>query len=167
MKPVEAPATATETTGQATAATGDGQPAAGQKQAPAASEEDAEEEIEQRASDDPNDQLEFLTSVEGLDQGRAALVLLSCYPDRGELVPFAAISRILTRLGVIKKSSHRDALRENVATVLESEHFVRLTYLLARHGGPAAPAETCHSAAEGRRTHGSCSFCIGCNKRTN
>ncbi len=84
--------------------------------------------------ENPDTDLEHLAGIEGLDQGRAALVLYSTLPETETVLPFSALNRILTRVGAIKRTTSIRALKTMVEELVDPVELARITYLLARHG---------------------------------
>lgn len=78
--------------------------------------------------------LQFLADIEGLDCGRAALVLWATRSPDTDYVPFHAVGRILTRVGAMKKTTSAKAVMGAVNELVEPKDVGRLTYLLTRHG---------------------------------
>jgi endonuclease III len=84
--------------------------------------------------EDPDEALQVLAELEGLDPGRAALVLFSSWSDGTSVLPFSAIGRILMRVGVIRKTTSVKAVVAAITELVDPKELGRLTYLLTRHG---------------------------------
>lgn len=84
--------------------------------------------------EDQEQALQFLAEIEGLDSGRAALVLYATRPPDTEYIPFAALGRILTRVGAMKKTTSARAVMSAIHELVEPKDVGRLIYLLTRHG---------------------------------
>lgn len=82
----------------------------------------------------PDQALQILSGIEGLDLGRAALVLHSQIRNEENFIPFASVGRILMRVGAIKKTTSLKTIIASVNELVLPEEMPRLTYLLARHG---------------------------------
>jgi endonuclease III len=78
--------------------------------------------------------LEHLAELEGLDHGRAALVLFGIRPAPTPFLPFTSIGRILMRVGAVRKTTSARAVVESVTELVDEKDLGRLTYLLSRHG---------------------------------
>jgi len=93
-----------------------------------------EEFMLEGGEDDLDEALQVLAGLEGLDPGRAALVLFSTWSDGATVLPFSSIGRILMRVGVIRKTTSVKAVVAAITELLEPGDLGRLTYLLTRHG---------------------------------
>ncbi|MBN2489296.1 MAG: hypothetical protein JXQ29_00400 [Planctomycetes bacterium] len=92
-------------------------------------------ELVATAEDRENDVvLERLAELEGLDHGRAALVLHGIRPESCAFLPLAAIGRVLIRVGAVRKTTSLKAVVAAVNELVDTKDLGRLTYLLSRHG---------------------------------
>lgn len=99
---------------------------------------------------DPDRLAQCFAALEGLDAGRAALIAWThlAARDPDGVAPLQAVQRILTRVGLMRRTSSPRVARESVAALVPAGEELRLVYLLARHG-----EEVC-----GRKSY-SCSQC--------